>query len=502
LIDYFYFLPYGQLPVRGIFKILVTQKIMNRLYLLILYVIVLFKFCSCDNLQKQKEQKPNIIVFFCDDLGYGDLGTYGHPTIKTPHLDNMAATGQKWTNFYAAAPVCTPSRAALLTGRLPIRSGMCSEKRRVLFPDSDGGLPQYEITVAEALKGAGYTTACIGKWHLGHLQEYLPNNHGFDYYFGIPYSNDMDLLEGLNHYNSCVDPEVEYFQVPLIRNNEEIKRPADQTTITKRYTEESIQFIEQNQDQPFFIYLAHSMPHVPLFRSSEFENISLRGIYGDVIEEIDWSMGRILNKLKETGLDKKTLVVFTSDNGPWLPFNEHGGSAGLLRGGKGSTFEGGMREPAIFWWPGKLEHKVVMDLGSTLDLFPTICSLTGIEVPADRLYDGVDLSPTLTGTAGGIRKEMFFYRDTVVFAVRFGVYKAHFRTQAGYGEAKAIEHDPPLLYNLNTDPSEKYNMADQHPEIINEIKALLVEHENNVVPVMNQLERRFEESGEDQQKKN
>ena len=466
---------------------------MKKIFILILAGITVFWLDACKIQTEQEEEKPNIIVFFCDDLGYGDLGTFGHPTIRTPNLDRMAETGQKWTNFYVAAPVCTPSRAGLLTGRLPIRSGMCSSKRRVLFPDSDGGLPRNEITIATALKKAGYATACIGKWHLGHLPEYLPGNHGFDYYFGIPYSNDMDRVAGLDFHESYVEPKIEYYQVPLLRNSEEIERPADQTTITRRYTEEAIQFIEENREKPFFIYLAHSMPHVPLFRSRDFEHISLRGKYGDVIEELDWSMGQIINKLKETGLDKNTLVVFTSDNGPWLIFNEYGGSAGLLRGGKGGTFDGGMREPTIFWWPGKLEHKIVTDMGSTLDLFPTLCSLAGIGVPSDRVYDGFDLSPVLTGDAKDVRNEMFYYRGTEVFAVRLGAYKAHFITQSEYGGEEPVAHDPPLLYDLNTDPSEKYDIAEQHPEIISQIKDLLIEHKKSVIPVENQLEKRTEE---------
>jgi arylsulfatase A-like enzyme len=302
----------------------------------------------------------------------------------------------------------------------------------------------------------------------------------------------MDLVQDLDHPNPVIDPKIEFFQVPIIRNDEVIERPADQTTITKRYTEEAVQFIENNKDNPFFIYLAHSMPHVPLFRSEAFVNKSLRGVYGDVIEEIDWSMGRILDKLKETGLDKNTLVVFTSDNGPWLPYKEQGGSAGLLRGGKGGTFEGGMREPTIFWWPGKLSPKVVMDMGSTLDLFPTICRLAGVEIPSDRTYDGVDLIPLLTGEGTAARNEMFFYRDTEVFAVRLGKYKAHFKTQAGYGQPEAMVHDPPLLYNLLIDPSEKYNIADQHPDIILKIRELLADHEQSIVPVENQLEKRIE----------
>ena len=242
--------------------------------------------------------KPNFVVIFCDDLGYGDLACFGHPTIQTPHLDRMAAEGMKLTQFYSASSVCTPSRAALLTGRLPIRSGMCSTKRRVLFPDSDGGIPASEVTLAEALKEQGYATAAIGKWHLGHLPQYLPTNNGFDSYFGIPYSNDMDKLASAPKYRQAnFEPKTEYFNVPLMRDTEVVERPADQTTITKRYTEEAIKRIQENKEGSFFVYLAHSMPHVPLFRSEEFAGRSRRGTYGDVIEEIDWSVGQVLQTL-------------------------------------------------------------------------------------------------------------------------------------------------------------------------------------------------------------
>jgi arylsulfatase A len=436
-----------------------------------------------------KTRSPNFIIVFADDMGYGDVGVYGNPTIKTPNLDNMASAGQKWTNFYASAPVCTPSRTGLLTGRLAIRSGMCSAKRRVLFPDSKGGLPETEITIASALKEAGYSTACIGKWHLGHLPQFSPGSHGFDYYFGIPYSNDMDLEEGIDYYTACTDPKTEYFRVPLMRNSDIIEQPADQHTITKRYTEEAIKFITDNSDKPFFLYLAHSMPHVPLFRSPEFENRSLRGIYGDVVEEIDWSMGMILEKLRATGLDKNTLVIFTSDNGPWLLFKEFGGSAGLLRGGKGSTFEGGLREPAIFYWPGKLKSGVVSDMGSTLDILPTLCHLAGSSLPQDRIYDGDDLSPVLFGQAKSKRDIFYYYRDTEVFAIRKGSFKAHFKTQDGYGSPMVVAHDPPLLYNLDVDPSEQYDVAASHPEVIEEMKKLLKEHNKTIIPVENQLEK-------------
>ncbi len=445
---------------------------------------------------KSKSISPNFIVIFADDMGYGDMGCNGHPTIFTPNLDKMATEGQKWTNFYVAESVCTPSRAGLLTGRLPIRSGVYGEKRRVFFQDSYGGLPEKEITIASALKNVGYKTACIGKWHLGHLSKYSPNAHGFDYYYGIPYSNDMDFVGeektgGLNwHETKKYNPKIEHFNVPLMRNSEIIERPADQTTITKRYTEETINFIKQNKKNPFFIYLAHAMPHVPLFRSKEFENKSLRGRYGDVIEELDWSVGQILSALKETGLDKNTLVVFTSDNGPWLYYyEEEGGSAGLLREGKGSTFEGGMREPAIFWWPGTLKPGVVADMATTMDLLPTFCKLARTTLPDDRVYDGYDIYPLLTGTGKSERDVVFYYRGSEIFAIRKGAYKAHFITQPAFNSDVKTPHDPPLLFNLNVDPSEKYNIANKHPEIIEEIKKVLKEHQATVVPVESQVDK-------------
>ena len=433
--------------------------------------------------------RPNVVIVFCDDLGYGDLGCFGHPTIRTPNLDRMAREGQKWTNFYVAAPVCTPSRAALMTGRLPIRTGMCSDRRRVLFPNSAGGLQPEEITIAEVLKGQGYATACVGKWHLGHLPKYLPTAQGFDSYFGIPYSNDMDrVADSPRGREAFWEPKIEYWNVPLMRNEEIAERPADQNTITKRYTDEAVRFIRANKDQPFFVYLAHSMPHVPLFASSGFKGRSLRGLYGDVIEEIDWSVGQVLDTLRELDLDNSTLVAFTSDNGPWLIFNEHGGSAGCLRDGKGSTWEGGMREPTLFRWPGKIPPGVVTDLGSTLDLLPTCAKLVGAELPADLTLDGMDISPALLGTGPSPRDEMFFYRGAELYAVRKGPFKAHFISRPAYGAGKPEQHDPPLLYHLGHDPSEKYNVAEKHPDVIAEIRKLAEAHQAAMEPGQQQLE--------------
>ncbi|MFK7777340.1 MAG: sulfatase [Gimesia sp.] len=436
------------------------------------------------------ETKPNIVVIYADDLGYGDLACFGHPTIKTPHLDQMAAEGMKFTQFYSAAPVCTPSRAALLTGRYPIRSGMCSDKRRVLFPNSGGGLPSSELTLAEALKETGYQTACVGKWHLGHLPQFLPTSHGFDSYYGIPYSNDMDRVADRKLGRSIfLKPEVKFWNVPLMRDTKIIEQPAIQTTITKRYTEEAVKFIQKNQKQPFFLYLAHSMPHVPLFRSKEFTDISRRGLYGDVIEEIDWSVGQILQELKSLGLDQNTIVWFSSDNGPWLIFNQQGGSAGLLREGKGSTWEGGMREPTLAWWPGHIpSSSVSQELGSTMDIYTTSINLAGGKIPSDRVVDGVDLTAVLMNTGKSPRDEMVYYRGTKLMALRKGPWKAHFITKPAYGKGAFQEHDPPVLYHLEHDPSEKYDVAKNYPEVIKSLLAAAEKHKKTVKPVPSQLE--------------
>ncbi len=444
----------------------------------------------------QNASSPNVVIIFADDLGYGDLGTYGHPTIMTPNLDRMAAEGMKFTQFYSAASVCTPSRAALLTGRLPVRSGMASDQRRVLFPDSKLGIPADEITIAEALKEEGYATAAVGKWHLGHLPPYLPTNNGFDTYYGIPYSNDMDRVVGGEWKEIFWEPKSEYWNVPILRDEEEIERPAQQETITKRYTEEAVQFIENHSEEPFFLYLAHSLPHVPLFTSPEFSGASRRGLYGDVIEEIDWSVGQVMEALNDNGIAERTLVFFTSDNGPWLTFDTHGGSAGLLRGGKGMTWEGGMREPAIAWWPGTVPAGSVQPaVTSTMDLFSTALAIGGAAEPDDRVIDGRNLLPLLTGdTNEEVRDVYFFYRGTKIFAARKGPWKAHFITQWAYeSDNEYTDHEAPLLFNLDLDPSEKYNVADQHPDILAEIEQAVQAHQAAMVARPTQLNERIVE---------
>jgi arylsulfatase A-like enzyme len=441
----------------------------------------------------QTPRPPNIIIIMADDLGYGDLGCYGHPSIRTPNLDRMAAEGMRFTDFYSSAPVCTPSRAGLMTGRLAVRTGMASNTRRVLFPDSAGGLPADEITIARALKSRGYATACVGKWHLGHLPQYLPMRHGFDFYFGIPYSNDMDRDPASPAgRDGMFNPRIEYWKVPLLRNETEVERPTDQQTLTRRYTEEALRWIGQNNDRPFFLYFPHTFPHVPLFASDRFRGTSPRGLYGDVVEELDWSVGQVLELLRRERLVDNTFVFFTSDNGPWLPQEHHGGSAGLLREGKGSTWEGGMRVPAIAWWPGRIRAGVTTrELAANLDLFPTSLALAGAALPADRVLDGTDMAPILFGSGKSNRRTFFFYRDEQLYAVRKGAYKAHFVTQPGYGsEPPMRQHDPPLVYNLAEDPSERFDLSAQRPEIVADLKGEADRHRAAMVPGTPQLEAR------------
>ena len=446
---------------------------------------------------------PNVVIVLADDLGYGDLGVYGHPTVRTPRIDRMAAEGQRWTSFYVGESVCTPSRAALLTGRLAVRSGLSpsDEGRRVFFPDSAGGLPLSEVTIAELLKTRGYATAAIGKWHLGHLPQFLPMSQGFDEYFGIPYSNDMEMTpvpgatmiggEDPSKRARIMDPRIEYWNVPLMRGAAVVEQPADQRTITRRYTEEAVRFVRANASRPFFLYLAHSMPHVPLFASPGFSGKSRRGLYGDVIEELDWSVGRVLDTLRELKLDERTLVVFSSDNGPWALFDEQGGSAGPLRGAKGGTFEGGMRVPAIFRWPGTIPPGVVAEIGATLDLLPTIAAFTGAAVPADRVLDGYDLAPVLRGQGRSPRQHVFYYRGVRLYALRQGAHKAHFLTRPEYGDGGEAAHDPPLVYDLDQDPGEKYDVALRYPDVVARIRSLATEHARTLVPVENQVDKRL-----------
>jgi arylsulfatase A-like enzyme len=302
----------------------------------------------------------------------------------------------------------------------------------------------------------------------------------------------MDRVGGPRGREAFWDPKAEYWNVPLMRDTEIVERPANQNTITKRYNEEAVRFIKARKDEPFFLYLAHNLPHVPLFCSDDFRSTSARGLFGDVVEEIDAGVGRILQTLEQEGIAENTFVAFTSDNGPWLPFKTHGGSAGLLREGKGCTYEGGMREPTIMRWPGTIKPGVVHELGATMDLYTTVVKLAGGHVPTDRVVDGVDLRHVLFGTGPSPRQTVFYYRGTRIFAVRKGPYKAHFITQTGYGGDKPVPHDPPLLYHLGHDPSEKFNIAQDHPDVIADITKEVEKHQRTLTPAEDQLAKRIE----------
>jgi arylsulfatase A len=426
--------------------------------------------------EPQDTSKPNFIIIFCDDLGYGDVGCFGSTKNRTPNIDRMAAEGTRFTSFYVTSGVCSPSRASLMTGCYPRRVNMHQDEAGlcVLFPVSPRGLNPDEITIAEVLKGQGYVTACIGKWHQGDQPEFLPTRQGFDYYFGLPYPNNMDTKSGTN-----------YPPLPLLRNEEVIEAPVDQDTLTQRYAQEVIQFIRTNKDRRFFVYMPHTMPHVPLHVSDGFRGKSANGLYGDAIEEIDWSVGRILATLKELGLDERTLVVFTSDNGAAgegqrgpqaksIAFGEP--SNRPLRGQKGSTWEGGMREPCVMRWPGKVPAGATCDeLACTMDLLPTFALLAGGKPPGDRIIDGQDIRPLLFARTDGWkpREAFYYYYMDQLQAVRSGRWKLHLPLRQKKRNWAQPEPDSPLrLYDLQTDIGEQKNVAARHPDVVKRLTRL------------------------------
>ncbi|MBT7981520.1 MAG: sulfatase [Akkermansiaceae bacterium] len=417
-----------------------------------------------------KAELPNFIIIFTDDQGYEDIGCFGSPKIKTPHLDKMATEGRKFTSFYSANSVCSPSRAALMTGSYPTRVSVPG----VLFPRHEIGLNPDEVTIAEVLKGKGYATACIGKWHIGHKPKFLPTRQGFDSYFGIPYSNDMTidpealLADNINLRNGFTADRIKKEKpkknlVPLMRNEEVIEYPCDQTTLTKRYTEEAVKFISENKDSPFFLYLPHTMPHIPLFASEQFKGKSKRGLYGDTIEEIDWSVGQILKSIKETGIDQKTLVIYTSDNGPWKLDRGRGGSAYPLRGYKFQTYEGGMRVPCIMRWPGKVPEGTSCDeVAASIDLMPTIAKLAGAKILKDRKIDGKDIWPLMSGTEGAVSPHdmYYYYKGNRLESARHGKWKIR---RSGK-KSQSVE-----LYDLDSDISETKNLAKENEALVKDM---------------------------------
>lgn len=419
-------------------------------------------------------EKPNVILINVDDLGYGDIGPYGNQTQATPHLDRMAREGRKLTSHYGA-PVCTPSRASLMTGCYPKRA---LPVRHVLFPSSAVGLHPGEVTVAEVLKEAGYATACVGKWHLGDQPEFLPTRQGFDYYFGLPYSNDMGppqegaksnfgqpIPKPKKRQSDSEIPEdgirgMDQPPLPLLENERVIERvrAEEQATLTRRYTEKVTEFIRGHSDEPFFVYFPHTAVHFPLYPDEPFRDTSQNGLFGDWVREVDWSVGQILDTIDQLGLAENTLILFTSDNGGQP---RHGANNGPLRGTKGSTFEGGMRVPTLCRWPGKIPAGTETDaITSMMDLLPTVAGLAGATLPSDRKLDGVDIWPVMAGIAGSRppRNELLYFKGFQLEAVRQGDWKLRLRG----GE----------LYNLQKDIGEKQNVSGQHPEVVRRLREM------------------------------
>ena len=431
----------------------------------------------------QNTHPINIVVIFTDDQGYGDLGCYGAQGYSTPNLDRMAEAGMRFTSFYVSQAVCSASRVSLLTGCYTNRVGVYG----ALGPNSKIGLHEDEETIAEVLKKKGYATAVFGKWHLGHHLQFLPLQHGFDEYLGLPYSNDMWPI-GYDGKPATPDlNKASYPFPPLIDGNvtaREIRTLEDQDMLTTWYTERAVQFIEKNKDRPFFLYVPHSMPHVPLGVSEKFRGKSEQGMYGDVLMEIDWSVGEILKTLSKHRLENNTLVVFTSDNGPWLNFGNHAGSTGPLREGKGNSWEGGVRVPCIMRWPGHIsEGEVCNKMASTMDLLPTFAAITGAPLP-EHTIDGVNILPLLEGKEeANPRSCLFYYYGRQLQCVREGKWKLHlphsYRSYEGVEPGKDGLGGPYAqgqtgyeLYDLENDIGERHDVFARHPEVVERLKAL------------------------------
>ena len=413
-----------------------------------------------------------MVLVFCDDLGYADVGCYGAKGYSTPNIDRLAAEGVRFTDFYVAQAVCSASRAALLTGRYPNRVGILG----ALGPAAKNGIRPEELTLAEVFKSRGYATAIYGKWHLGDHDPHLPTDNGFDDYFGLPYSNDM----WPNH-----PTDKRYPPLPLFEGKKVVQTQPDQRMLTTWYTRRAVSFIDKNKERPFFLYVPHSMPHVPLFVSDQFAGKTRRGVFGDVISEIDWSVGQILDALKRHGLEDNTLVIFSSDNGPWLSYGDHCGSAGPLREGKGTTFEGGVRVPAIFRFPGRIPAGAVCrEPAMTIDLLPTVAKLIGAGTKQEHAPDGLDIWPLLDNRPGAKSPHdaLYFYWDRHLQAVRAGKWKLHFphayRTMTekkGAGGTPGDYRQERIglaLYDLEADVGETTDVAARHPDVVQRLTAL------------------------------
>ncbi|MCH7909209.1 MAG: sulfatase [Candidatus Hydrogenedentes bacterium] len=406
-------------------------------------VVLLAVLSACAAFAAETSRPPNFVIILADDLGLGDIGPYGATRIATPHTDRMAEEGAILTNFYSGANVCTPSRGALLTGKYPIRLGLT---RGVARPSNEIGLSQDETTIATMLREAGYATACIGKWHLGHRPEHWPTAHGFDYFYGLPYSNDM-------------------LPLALYRMDEAIEEPVNQRTLTERYTQEGVRFIEEHAAEPFFLYLAHTMPHVPLHVSEKFEGRSEAGLYGDVVEAIDWSVGQIMSTLERLGIEENTLVLFTSDNGPWWE-----GSSGGYRNRKGSAWDGGMHVPLIAWWPGTIAAGTSSGaISMNFDFFPTLRKLAGVSPSKNSELDGRDIFPLLMGSEESPHEYLYLFDGRSIAAVRTQQWKLvvqswyrNWNTKIG---SRNYYYHPGLLFDMEEHPDELYSQTREHPEV-------------------------------------
>jgi arylsulfatase A-like enzyme len=452
---------------------LVSQKAVSErkrrplpLAMLIAFATLFFSHAA----QAADAAKPNVVVIFCDDLGYADIGPFGAEGYATPNLDRMAAEGRKFTNFYVVQAVCSASRTGLLTGCYPNRVGILG----ALGPASKHGIAADETTLGEVAKQAGYATAAFGKWHLGHHPQFLPTRHGFDEYFGLPYSNDMWPKH----------PTAKFPDLPLIDGERTVELNPDQTQLTTWYTERAVKFIDAHREHPFLLYVPHSMPHVPLYVSDKFAGKTERGLFGDVISEIDWSVGEILAALRRNGLDDRTLVVFTSDNGPWLSYGNHAGSAKPLAYGKGTAWDGGVRVPCVMRWPGKIPAGTTCDEPAmTIDVLPTVAKLLGVTLDSSRPIDGLDIAGLMTGgpEAKSPHDALYFYWGEALHAIRAGKWKLHFPhpyihvvTPGAEGRPGKLNQQKTelALYDLEADSGELQNVADRHPQVVAELQKL------------------------------